>query len=235
MRLWRSQEPSVARQLAFDEACLKRLDGEPDGVEWLRLWESPAPVVVLGAFGERAAEVELEACERDGVPVLRRASGGGTVVLAPGCLCFSLVLSLPARPGLVTTALSLDWVLERACEGIGREGLVRAGVSDLTFAGRKVSGSAQRRLRRALLHQGTLLYDFDVALAERYLKTPARAPAYREGRSHARFIGELPDSAAALEAGLARSFGARDGPREEPDISQLMAERYGLEAWHRRR
>ena len=61
--------------------------------------------------------------------------------------------------------------------------------------GRKVSGNAQRRGRRALLHHGTLLYDFDPGLAARYLKEPIRRPAYRSGRCHADFIGNLPLSA----------------------------------------
>jgi lipoate-protein ligase A len=33
-----------------------------------------------------------------------------------------------------------------------------------------------------------VLYDFDVRLMERYLKQPARQPAYRDGRSHSAFV-----------------------------------------------
>jgi lipoate-protein ligase A len=77
----------------------------------------------------------------------------------------------------------------------------------LVVDGRKVSGNAQRRGRRALLHHGTLLYAFDPALAERYLREPRRRPPYRATRTHAEFMGNLPLSADALrvraEAGLA--------------------------------
>jgi lipoate-protein ligase A len=83
------------------------------------------------------------------------------------------------------------------------------GVSggDLVFRGRKVSGSAQRRGRRAILHHGTILYDFDASLATRYLKEPARQPPYRAGRRHSDFLGNLPLSRSAVFAALQRASG----------------------------
>jgi len=65
-------------------------------------------------------------------------------------------------------------------------------LTDLAWRDRKVSGNAQRRGRRALLHHGTVLYDFDPALAERYLRQPPRQPAYRMQRGHRAFMGNLP-------------------------------------------
>ena len=67
-----------------------------------------------------------------------------------------------------------------------------AGLADLALAGRKVSGNAQRRGRCGVLHHGTVLYDFDASLAERYLLEPPRQPDYRAGRSHQAFLGNLP-------------------------------------------
>ena len=56
-----------------------------------RLYEPQAAVVVLGA-GRRAEEDVLTAyAEADGVPVLRRRGGGGTVVLSPGQAVLALV------------------------------------------------------------------------------------------------------------------------------------------------
>ena len=48
------------------------------------------------------------------------------------------------------------------------------GVSDLAVEGLKVSGSAQQRKRRHLLHHGTLLCGFDLARITRYLHAPQR-------------------------------------------------------------
>jgi lipoate-protein ligase A len=68
--------------------------------ETLHLWESPRYSVVLGHSGQAEREVDLTACDRDGVPVIRRSSGGGTVLVGPGCLNYALLLSLEARPQL---------------------------------------------------------------------------------------------------------------------------------------
>ena len=76
-------------------------------------------------------------------------------------------------------------------------------VSDLVCAGRKVSGNSQRRTSGAVLHHGTLLYNFNAELAGRYLLEPKRQPAYRRGRTHAQFLGNLPFGATEIEQRVA--------------------------------
>src|SRR5204863_255304 len=85
--------------LALDEALL--LDAE-EGLsgEVLRLWEWPERAVVLGSACRLGEDVDEFACAAAGVPILRRSSGGGTVLLGAGCLCFSLVLRFDRHPAL---------------------------------------------------------------------------------------------------------------------------------------
>jgi lipoate-protein ligase A len=47
-------------------------------------------------------------------------------------------------------------------------------------------------MQTAILHHGTLLYDFDAGRVELFLKPPLREPSYRAGRSHRDFLGNLP-------------------------------------------
>src|SRR5262245_19091088 len=77
--------PDLADNLALDEALLLAAEERPAGGV-LRLWEWPRPAVVLGAGCPLAQDVDEAACTAASVPVLRRASGGGTVLLGPGCL-----------------------------------------------------------------------------------------------------------------------------------------------------
>jgi lipoate-protein ligase A len=155
-------------------------------------WEALRPVVVVGRGGRPSAEVIEEACRADGVRVLRRASGGGAVVLGPGCVNYALILSFVSRPELLDVAASYRIILPQMVAALDVPGLTIEGSSDLVLRGRKVGGSAQRRGRRAILHHGTLLYNFDPALATRYLAMPPRQPSYRAGRSHDWFIANLP-------------------------------------------
>jgi lipoate-protein ligase A len=171
-----------------------------------RCWHSAAPVVVAGRHSILADDVIEDACRADNVRVLRRFSGGGTVVLGPGCLNYAVALALVSRPGLADVGASFQLILQTIASALDLPGLSVAGGTDLVFEGRKVSGNAQRRGRLALIHHGTLLYDFDAELATRYLKEPVRQPAHRALRPHTDFIGNLPLPAdtvrARLETGL---------------------------------
>ena len=180
----------AAENLALDELLL---DHQKEG---LRFWECPQPVVVVGRGGRVEEQVRVEACEADGVDVLRRSSGGGAVVLGPGCLNYSLVFSLQRLPRWRNVRQSLREILSRMTDALGAE---ICDPSDLVWQGKKVSGNSQRRTANVLLHHGTLLYDFDPDLASRYLLEPKRQPEYRRGRTHAQFLGNLPFSAQDIQ------------------------------------
>jgi lipoate-protein ligase A len=87
-----------AENLACDEALLE--EAEALGGEVLRFWESPVHFVVLGYANKAREEVDIEACRTRCVPILRRCSGGGTVLQGPGCLNYSVILRIEAAPEL---------------------------------------------------------------------------------------------------------------------------------------
>jgi lipoate-protein ligase A len=230
--------PTAAENLALDEALLLEA-GTGRGGEVLRLWEWRQYAVVLGAGCVVADDVDEAACAADGVPLLRRASGGGTVLLGPGCLCFSLVLSYERGPALQEITPSYAYILGRVRESL--VGLLptieQAGTSDLAVAGLKFSGNAQQRKRNHLLHHGTLLYDFDLSQIGRYLRMPDRQPNYRDGRDHAAFVRNLPAAAHELRERLRDGWQVdreqTDWPREA--VGRLTEEKYARSEWVRRR
>ena len=77
----------------------------------------------------------LDACRDDGVPVLRRFSGGGAVVLGPGCLNYAVALSLVSRPELADVAASFQFILGRIVAALDVPGLSIAGETDLALDG----------------------------------------------------------------------------------------------------
>jgi lipoate-protein ligase A len=64
----------AATGLALEEALVRACPPVPV----LRVWQNP-PCVVIGRAQQAAREADLAACAAAGVPVLRRASGGGAV------------------------------------------------------------------------------------------------------------------------------------------------------------
>jgi len=178
-----------AEEIARDEAAFLR--AEETGEELLRFWEPKSVVVVLGRGNLAEREVCIDNCRADGVPVLRRSSGGGAVVLMPGCLCYSLVLDREGRPELFSASATNQRVMAVFASALTRltdAPLAVHGDSDLVMHDRKIAGHAQRRGRRAILFHGCLLLDADLDLIGRYLRQPSRSPDYRHGRSHGDFV-----------------------------------------------
>src|SRR5205085_9191321 len=136
----------------------------------------------------------------------------------PGCLMYSLVLRYAGHEHLRMIDEAHRHVLgivRRAVEPlVGRT--QHQGICDLAIGGRKFCGNSLRCKRDHLLYHGTLLYDFDLALIARLLNMPPRQPDYRDGRSHADFVMNLPISVAALRASLAMAFSAKQPLPEWP-------------------
>ena len=230
--------PDLAENLALDEALLLQAE-EGAGGEVLRFWSWPRRAVVLGAGGIIAGDVDELACAADGVPLARRSSGGGTVLLGPGCLLFSLVLDMGRAPELAQINPSYRWILERVAAALAdmQPGIEFAGTSDLAIAGRKFSGNSQQRKRRFLLHHGTLLHAFDLDAFGRYLKLPPRRPEYRGDRPHRDFVTNLPDDPEGIRSSLCAAWQADKVLAEWPEekVRQLVAEKYGTSEFIRRR
>jgi lipoate---protein ligase len=230
--------PSAAENLALDEALLLEAESGRGG-EVLRLWEWPRYAVVLGAGCVLAGDVDEAACAADAVPILRRASGGGTVLLGPGCLCYSLVLSYERGPALREITPSYIYILGLIGDALAGllPAIEHAGTSDLMDGGLKFSGNAQQRKRDHLLHHGTLLYDFDLARIGHYLRMPGRQPGYRGRRDHAAFLRNLPAGVEELKRRLRDNWRAGEGMAEWPReaVRRLTAEKYTREEWIRRR
>lgn len=230
--------PSFFENLALDEALLLEAEaGQRD--ELLRLWEWPAPAVVLGAAGIMTDDVWIEPCQADEVPLGRRSSGGGTVLLGRGCLLFSLILAYERAEELTLISSSYRYILSRLQSGLAPlvGDITLAGTSDLILNQRKFSGNSQQRKRHYLLHHGTLLYDFDLDVVGRYLRPPPRQPAYRQQRGHDAFLTNLPLPRHELEACLRSAWQADEVISAWPaaQVAALVRDKYAQPEWIGRR
>ncbi|MCE2539447.1 MAG: hypothetical protein J4G16_03425 [Acidobacteria bacterium] len=167
-----------------------------DDGERLIIWESERAAVILPRHGDPEAWAHLPVCAARRIPLLRRESGGGAVVVGPGCLNVALVLSLGARPWLADVERSYAWVLGRLAGVLAIDGVATRS-TDLAVRERKFAGHAQRRVRGALLHHGVLLY-------EALLPEPPRRPAWRGRRTHREFLTNAPLPRAEIVRRLGR-------------------------------
>jgi len=229
--------PSVAENLALDEALLLESLAASAAPTVVRTWMAREPVVVLGSSSRIVDEVDAEACRTAGVALLRRPSGGLTVVLGPGCLMWTVVTAWP-EPAPTIGAIH-DAILDPLCAALREAGkdVVRRGSSDLAIqvegSFRKVSGNALRVSRGAVLYHGTLLDAFDLDLVGRVLRHPPREPGYRAGRPHSDFLDNLALGRGPLEHAVRRAFAADVHRTEWPHehVAHLLRDRYLDPSW----
>jgi lipoate-protein ligase A len=195
--------------ILLDEALFVAAD-KGNGGEILRFWESPQTFIVLGRIGKEHEDIDAAAALKDKIPVLRRTSGGGTVVQGRGCLNYTLILAKDRDPALADLRKSYQWISSKIIEALKTLGIDSAfhPTSDIALASsqKKFSGNAQHRGRGFILHHGTILYDFDLSLIPRYLKMPNDVPEYRQNRSHTDFVANIPIDPSLFKAALKKSF-----------------------------
>lgn len=175
-------------EIALEEAILRDIN---DGlsIPALRLWRCNE-CIVLGASRRIWEDLRLRNIREDSVPIIRRSSGGGTVYHHPDNLCYSLYL--PYFRDELTPIGKIRESIQLLC-GIIVMVLKEYGFSadislrsDIRIDGRKVSGTAQQRLKNAMCHHGTILFRGHIDKMEKYLTIPKERSS-----AHSEFVGDL--------------------------------------------
>jgi lipoate-protein ligase A len=222
-----------AENLAADEELLNLAEAGEIGPV-LRFWESPRTFVTLGYTNKAAREANLEECEKQNVPILRRVSGGGTVLQGRGSWNYALIHPIPNGETLNVEATNC-MVMKRNRDLMSKvtgEKVQINGHTDLEIGGRKISGNAQRRKAKYFLFHGTMLIDFDLDLVQTLLQPPPKQPDYRQNRSHLEFVRNLGVSREAIKQAFCEAWGAKQELEIDLELTGLIEERYGRDDWN---
>ena len=222
--------------VALDEALLDESEAAAEPREVLRLWEPAAPLVVIGRSSRLADEVNLDECEKRGIPVIRRSSGGAAITTGPGCLMYAVVLSYELHPELRSLDQAHQFVLQTLLRGLEQiaPDAQRRGTSDLAVGDRKFSGNSLRCKQTHFLYHGTLLYDFSLEMISNCLRAAPRQPKYRQGREHGAFVANLQVPRADLHEAIISAWNATEALSDWPQsrVEKLVAERYSQNSWN---
>ena len=190
MTTWRYLDTGPAPgavNMAMDEKLLAEAV-KGCAVPILRFYTWDPPAVSLGRFQEVASSVNLAACRKHGIDIVRRITGGRAVlhrheltysVIAPvdnhlfpnDVLGTYKVLASGLLAGFVRLGVPAEMVSPTG-ERVGAVNRDRSEPAcfsspswyEILVHGRKIVGSAQRRLAGAFLQHGSILIDYDPLL-----------------------------------------------------------------------
>lgn len=173
-RLLNMGKNCAAMNMAIDEAILTAQQEKPNPT--LRFYDWTTPAFSFGYFQDIATEVDLEACHVEGIELVKRMTGGGTVVHGWD-LTYTLILPRQAgEMGISETYHLLGKSLVKAFEKLNIPAecytdkadstqssenicLTNPAENDVMCNGKKLAGVSVRRNRNGILFQGYIALD----------------------------------------------------------------------------
>lgn len=148
---------NTSRDPYFNQAFEEYVFDHSETEDVLLLWRND-PAVVCGKFQNIFAEVDVLAARAKNIALIRRISGGGTVYHDSGNINYSLIHHTDSEQ------VEYEPFLKLIMDALGQMGVNSEVIASngIAIGGKKISGSAQRIVRRKVLHHGTLLYDCDL-------------------------------------------------------------------------
>ncbi|OAY60182.1 putative lipoate-protein ligase A [Manihot esculenta] len=184
MNLVRFKGVSILEQLHLEEKLLRT-----SSENWCIINDGTnIPTIVMGISGKPSELIEVGPVLQDHVPVIKRFTGGGTVIVDSGTIFVTLICNKDDVPGVKPYPRSImSWsglLYSEVFQGIGGFQLRE---NDYVFGDKKFGGNAQCIIKSRWIHHTSFLWDFDNRNMA-YLKLPARAPKYRSARKHTEFV-----------------------------------------------
>ncbi|KAJ0525091.1 putative lipoate--protein ligase [Helianthus annuus] len=189
MNIVRMKGVPILQQLEIEE-CLLRTSSD----NWCIINDgADKPNIVMGISGKPAELVEIKPVLEDNIPVIRRFTGGGTVIVDHGTIFVSFICNKDdvadvqpyPRPIMSWSSLLYSQVFEGIADFRLRE-------NDFVFGLRKFGGNAQSITKNRWIHHTSFLWDYETRNMS-YLKLPKRAPEYRLARDHLDFVCPMKD------------------------------------------
>jgi lipoate-protein ligase A len=216
IKLLKLKNTPIIDQLAMEEALLRTCDQN-----YCVISHGTKPAIVMGISGKPELLIE----EQNPYPVIRRFSGGGTVLVDENTFFISLICNslkdIPSYPAHI-----LKWT-SALYAPLFQENQFNLKENDYALGNKKFGGNAQYIVKNRWLHHSSLLWDYNLE-AMQVLKIPERAPDYRQNRSHSDFLCPLKPHFSSKEhfeslflKELARHFTIEDITQDQLDLKKF--------------
>ncbi len=176
---------NIYQQLQLEEALLRT-----DDKNFLIVSEgSNVKSIVMGLSGIVNELIDHKKAKQDSIPIIKRFSGGGTVIVDHQTLFITWIvnkssLNIPSFPEPIMKWSSQIYQKAWSIAGFDLK------ENDYCILNKKCGGNAQYITKDRWLHHTSFLLDFDDENM-RYLHLPEKRPNYRQDRDHKDFLTRL--------------------------------------------
>lgn len=182
---------SIFDQLQLEEALLRT-----SSENWVIVNEGSSPAIVMGIGGKIEQLINVNHLAKKPIPLIRRFSGGGTVVVDSETIFVTLIFQNKCVQVDPYPVPIMNWTEELYRPLFGP--LFHLKENDYCYGQLKFGGNAQSITKGRWLHHTSLLWNFKEDLMT-YLKIPKRQPSYRNQRSHKDFLTPLSAQFSSIE------------------------------------
>lgn len=235
IRFIETGEQSAAMNMAIDEALMMKTK-----VPVLRIYGWKPSAVSIGYFQGMEQEVNIKECQRRGIDVVRRVTGGGSV-FHDSEITYSFITR--AFPKDIMDSYKL--ICSAIIKGLNAAGIPAefSKINDITIEGKKISGNAQTRKDGALLQHGTLLLDTNIEKMFTVLKVPKEKLKDKNIKDVKERVAPLKmsknEALKAIKSGFSKVFGTLEESKltmeELSAAAKLSQEKYSRKEWNFRR
>ncbi len=173
-------------QLQLEEALLRA-----DTRNFCIFNEGSSPAIVMGISGQIEKLIDQKKMAQKPIPIIKRFSGGGTVIVDEETLFVSFICQKDAHPFAPYPEHLLRFgesIYQKAWEIPG----FHLRENDYVIGERKCAGNAQYLRKDRWLQHTTFLWNYEDEKMD-YLLHPPKTPHYRAQRAHRDFICRLSD------------------------------------------
>ncbi len=187
----------IFEQLQLEEALLRA-----DTRNLCIMNHGSTRAIVMGQSSHPQDLLDVERVQEDEIPVIKRFSGGGTVIVDEETLFISFIFAKDFLPICPFPEPILRWSAElyKTAWDFPDFALTE---HDYTLGALKCGGNAQYLSKDRWVHHTSFLWDYSDKNME-YLLLPKKRPKYREERAHGAFLCRLSEKAASKEGLIAQ-------------------------------
>jgi lipoate-protein ligase A len=155
------------------------------------LWQPDQTYLILGQSNTAENSLYLDKVLIDNVVVMKRPSGGETVILTPKTLVISAVYINHETKNAHAFFRIFNNLIINGLTQSGIQNVSHKGISDLAIGEKKILGSSIYSKREKVFYHAVLNVAESVECINKYIRHPKREPDYRKGRNHNEFVTSI--------------------------------------------